>query len=51
MIWNPETPQWVWNMRRFCQSYDHEKFLPEFSMGWLDPYKEKWDLLEAATKK
>jgi hypothetical protein len=39
------------NMRRFCQSYDHEKFLPEFSMGWLDPYKEKCDLLETATKK
>lgn len=39
------------DMRRLCESYDHEKFLPEFSMGWMNRYKDKWDLLEAATKK
>ncbi|AXK79540.1 hypothetical protein DW352_02795 [Pseudolabrys taiwanensis] len=38
------------DMRRLCESYDHENFLPEFSLGWLDPYKDRWDLLEAATK-
>lgn len=38
------------NMRRFCESYDHEKFSPKFSMGWLDEYRDRWDLLEAATK-
>jgi len=38
------------NMRRFCESYDHEKFLPEFSMGWLNKYRDQWQYLEAATK-
>jgi hypothetical protein len=38
------------NMRRFCESYDHNKFSSEFSMGWLDGYKDKWETLAAVTK-
>jgi hypothetical protein len=38
------------NMRRFCESYDHNKFSSGFSMGWLDDFRDKWETLEAVTK-
>jgi hypothetical protein len=38
------------NVRRFCESYDHNKFADGFSLGWLDSFKDKWEPLEAVTK-
>ena len=37
-------------MRRLCESYDHENFLPEFSLGWLDRYRDRWQSFEAGTR-
>jgi hypothetical protein len=35
------------DLRRFMPEY---KYLPDYKMGWLDPYYENWSSLEAASK-
>jgi hypothetical protein len=36
------------NLRRFTPSYDYLGLGPEFSSGWLDPYRDAWSLLDRA---
>jgi hypothetical protein len=37
-------------MRRFRRCYAKDGLGPEYAMGWLDLYLEKWSLLEAAAR-
>jgi hypothetical protein len=37
-------------LRRFRLCYEKHGLGPEYTRGWLDPYLEKWSLLEAATQ-
>lgn len=37
-------------MRRFLPSYEKLGLGDEFKLGWLEPYLEKWDILEEKSK-
>lgn len=39
------------NVRRFCPNYRDLPELPEYGVGWLEPYREAWHLLSTGKEK